>query len=112
MAARPACDIPRLRDWMARTSMARTSHLPNLALVLAWVTSRLVTKELRKVLEADPPRISFPFGREIPPTDPEPMAVPFRSRHAACGIEPSRRSGKANVASMQQIAFRGSGQSR
>jgi hypothetical protein len=35
--------------------MARTSHLPNLALVVAWVTSRLVTKELRKVLEADPP---------------------------------------------------------
>jgi hypothetical protein len=60
--------------------MARTSHLPILALVLAWVTSRLVTKELRKVLEADPPRISFLPGREISPTDSEPMAVPFRSR--------------------------------
>jgi hypothetical protein len=58
--------------------MARTCHLPNLALVVAWVTSRLVTRELRKVLEADPPRISFPI--ESSPTDSEPMAVPFRSR--------------------------------
>ena len=47
--------------------MARTSHLPNLALVVAWVTSRLVTKELRKVLETDPPKDKFSFwSRDFP----------------------------------------------
>jgi hypothetical protein len=58
--------------------MARTSHLPILALVVAWVTSRLVTKELRKVLEADPPRISFLPGREdFPLPIPNPRLFRF-----------------------------------
>ena len=82
--------------------MARTSHLPNLALVVAWVTSRLVTKELRKVLEADPPRISFLSGREISLPIPNPWLFRFVVGHL----------GKRIVASMQQIAFRDWGQSR
>jgi hypothetical protein len=92
--------------------MPRTSHLPNFALVVAWVTSRLVTKELRKVLEADPPRISFLAGGEVSPTDSEPVAGPFRSRPRGLRDEPSGDLGKRIVASMQQIAFRDSGQSR
>jgi hypothetical protein len=90
--------------------MARTSHLPNLALVVAWVTSRLVTKELRKVLEADPPRISFLSGREISPTDSEPHGCSVSwSATPPAGLSDL---GNRIVASMQQIAFRDSGQSR
>src|SRR6266550_4367825 len=65
--------IPRLRDWMARTS-----HLPNLGLVVAWVTSRLVTKESHRFWKRSPK--VFLSGRKISPTDSEPMVVPFRSR--------------------------------
>src|SRR6202521_5865063 len=61
MALGPESDIPLLSDWIARTS-----HLPYLGLVVAWVTSRLVTKESHRVPEAVSQ--SYVFG-ETPPTD-------------------------------------------
>jgi hypothetical protein len=92
--------------------MARTSHLPNLGLVVAWVTSRLVTKESQGSGSGSP-KVKFSFwSRDFPYRFRTHGCSVSLDGHAACGIEPLGDLGKRIVASMQQIAFRDLGQTR
>jgi hypothetical protein len=104
MARGRECDIPLLSDWIARTS-----HLPNAGVVVAWVTLRLVTKESHRVPEAVSQ--GYILARFLLPI-PNPRLFHFVVGQAAYGIEPLDDLRKADVASVQQIAFRGSGQVR
>src|ERR1700692_3566106 len=97
-------DIPPLSDWMARTS-----HLPNAGLVLAWVTSRCVTKESHRVRKRSP-KVTF-LARLLLPI-PNPRVFDFVVGDAAHGLEPLDDLRKVDVASVQHIAFRGSGDVR